>query len=182
MRHREPRPSTWSGRFKAFRWDYVLGKALHLFKLGAALQQEKVNANRFKLGNAFRNLAGCADKSGSQSSITNGVIFEGNMLIELCPGQPLLVIVVTGSGLFHVGNACQLSLRLLFGITNNRVGGHAEGHRTEPFLFSSLGHVSDLGTDTIGRISMHNKGIAAFTDQFFRRFRFATGVNQWSWL
>jgi hypothetical protein len=82
--------STWSGRFKSFRWDYVLGKALHLFKLGAALQQEKVNANRFKLGNAFRNLAGCADQSGPQSSITDGVIFEGNMLIKLCAGQPLL--------------------------------------------------------------------------------------------
>jgi len=66
LRHREPRPPTWSGRFKSFRWDYVLGKALHLIKLGTALQQEKVNANRFKLGNAFHNLAGCADKSGSQ--------------------------------------------------------------------------------------------------------------------
>ena len=29
---------------------------------------------------------------------------------------------------------------------------------------------------------MHDKGIAAFTDQFFRCFRFATRVNQWSWL
>src|SRR5437762_11878141 len=81
LRHREPRPSTWSGRFKSFRWDYVLGKALHLFQLGAALQQEKVNANRIKLANAYRNLAGCADKSVSQSSITNGVIFERNMLV-----------------------------------------------------------------------------------------------------
>src|SRR6266478_370009 len=60
------------------RWYYLFGKAFHLFKLGAALQQEKVNANCFKLGNAFRNLAGCADKPGSQPSITNGVIFEGN--------------------------------------------------------------------------------------------------------
>src|SRR4029077_17634554 len=139
-----PKPArAFAGRYpvehsRIDRWYHVRGKTLHLFKLRTALQQEKVNADRFKLGNAFRNLAGCADKSGSQSSITNGVIFEGNMLIKLRAGQPLLVIVVTGSGLFHVGNACQLSLRLLFGITNNRVGGHAEGHRTEPFLFSSL--------------------------------------------
>ena len=58
------------------RWYYVRGKTLHLFELRTALQQEKVNANRFKLGNAFRNLAGCTDKSGSQSSITNGVILR----------------------------------------------------------------------------------------------------------
>src|SRR4029077_9092616 len=92
------------------RWYYVRGKTLHLFKLRTALQQEKVNANRFKLGNAFRNLAGCADQSRSQSPITDGVIFERNMLVKLCAGQPLLIIVVAGGGLLHVGNACQFFL------------------------------------------------------------------------
>src|SRR6266436_7103100 len=150
----------------ANRWYYVLGKTLHLFKFG----------------NAFRNLAGRADQSRPQSSITDGVIFERNMLVKLCAGQPLLIIVVAGGGLLHVGNACQFSLRFLFGITNNRIGSDSESHRTETFLFSSLRHVSDFRADTIGRISMHDKGITAFSDQFFRRFRFATRVNHWSWL
>src|SRR5437762_14171567 len=65
LRHREPRPSTWSGRFKSFRWDYVLGKALHLFKLRTALQQEEINTNGFKFSDAFRNLARGADQSRS---------------------------------------------------------------------------------------------------------------------
>src|SRR6266478_4525477 len=166
----------------ANRWYYVLGKTLHLFKLRTALQQEEINANRFKLSDPFRNLAGCADQSGPQSPITDRVIFERNMLVKLCAGQPLPIIVVACGGLLHVSNACQFSLRFLFGITNNRIGSDSEGHRTETFLFSSLGHVSDFGADTIGRISMHDKGVAAFTDQFLRRSRFATRVNHWSWL
>src|SRR5260370_40750129 len=164
----------------ANRWYYVLGKTLHLFKLRTALQQKEVNANRFKLGNAFRNLAGCDDQYGPKSSITDGVIFERNILVKLCAGQPLLIIVVASVGLLHVGNACQVSPRFLFGVTNNRIGSDSESHRTETFLFSSLGHVRDLGADTIRRISMHHKGVAAFTDQFLRRFRFATRVNHWS--
>ena len=55
-----------AGSFQHSRIDrqyHVFGKTLHLFKLRTALQQEEVNANRFKLGDAFRNLVGCADQS-----------------------------------------------------------------------------------------------------------------------
>src|SRR6266478_1498536 len=110
----------------ANRWYYVLGKTLHLFKLRTALQQEEVNASGFKFGNAFHNLAGCADQSRPQSPIADGVIFERNMLVKLCAGQPLLIIVVADGGLLHVGNACQFSLRFLFGITSDRIGSDSE--------------------------------------------------------
>src|SRR4029077_19796383 len=133
-------------------------------------------------GNAFRNLAGCADQSRPQSSITDGVIFERNMLVEFRTGEPLLIIVVAGGALLHVGDACQFFLRLPLRVANNRIGSDSEGHTPKPFLLSSLGHVSDLGADTIGRISMHHKGVAPFADQLLGRFGFAARVNHWSWL
>src|SRR6516225_3923220 len=86
------------------------------------------------------------------------------MLVEFRTGQPLLIIIVAGAVLLHIGNACQFFLRLPLRVTNNRIGCDSEGHRPEPFLFSSCGYVSDLGADTFRRIAMHHKGVAAFAD------------------
>src|SRR6476646_7605463 len=161
---------------------HALGKALHLFKLWTALKEEEINAHCFKLGNAVRNLARRTHQSRTQSPVTDGVIFKRNMLVEFRTGQPLLIIVVAGGGLLHIGNACQFVLRLPLRVTNNRIGGDNEGHRPKSLPFSSLGHVSDLGTDTIRRIPMHHEGVAAFADQLPGRFGFAARVNRGSWL
>src|SRR6478736_4476982 len=161
---------------------HALGKTLHFFKLRTALKEEEINAHCFKLGNAVRNLAGRTHQSGTQSPVTDGIIFERNMLVEFRTGQPLLIIVVAGGGLLHIGNACQFLLRFLLCVTNNRIGGDTEGHRPKSLPFSSLGHLGDLGADTIRRISMHHKGVAAFADQLLRRFGFAASVNHRSWL
>src|ERR1700745_4389189 len=61
---------------------HALGKTLHFFKLRTALKEEEINAHCFKLGNAFRNLTGRTHQSRTQSPVTDGVIFERNMLVE----------------------------------------------------------------------------------------------------
>ena len=37
---------------------YAFGKTLHFFKLWTRLKKKEINAHRFKLGDAFRNLIG----------------------------------------------------------------------------------------------------------------------------
>jgi hypothetical protein len=78
-------------------------------QIATALKEEEINAHCFKLGNAFRNLGGRTHESRTQSPVTDGVIFERNMLVESRTGQPLLIVVVAGGGLLHIGNACQFS-------------------------------------------------------------------------
>src|ERR1700724_802455 len=156
---------------------HALRKTLHFLKLRTALKEKEMNAGCFKLGNAFRDLVRCTHESRTQSPITDRIILDGDLLVEFRTGQPLLIIVVAGGGMLHIYNACQFLLRFFLRVTNNRISGDSERHRSKSFPLSSLGHVSNLGMDTIRRISMHHECVAAFADQLLGGFGFAARVN-----
>ena len=119
-----------------------------------------------------------ADQAGAQAAIRYGIFFERDALLQLRIGQPLLVILVAGGVLLHVGDAGRFLLRFLLGFADDSVGGDAELHARQIFALAALGHIADFFADARGRIAVHHEGIALLRNQFLRRFRFPARVNR----
>src|SRR6202521_2893356 len=109
--------------------NHRLGETLHFFKLRAELEQHEVDPGGFELGDALGDLLGRADKSGAQATVRNGVIFQGNALLELGSRQPLLVICITCGGLLYVGDASKLVPRFALRFSNDSVARDTELQR-----------------------------------------------------
>src|SRR5580704_10589109 len=146
------------------RADHGFGEALHFFQLRAELKQEQIGSGAFELANAVSNLLGGADEPGAQPAVRDGIILEGNALLELRVREPLLVIIVAGGVLVDVCDAAKVGLRLGFGGADDRVSGDAELHGREIFLRAAIGKIANLFGDARGRIAMHDVGVALFGD------------------
>lgn len=70
------------------------GESFHFFELGAELEEDEVDAGFFELVEAFGDLFCGADEAGAEAAVGDGIVFEGDALLELCTCQPLLVIGV----------------------------------------------------------------------------------------
>src|SRR5262249_19005836 len=84
---------------------YPLGGGVHLLPPRGARQQEQVHAGGLERLDAVEYLLWRADQPAPQTAVGDGVIFQRDALFELRAGQPLLVVVVPGRGLLHVGDA-----------------------------------------------------------------------------
>ena len=97
----------------------------------AELQKHKIDAGCFELREALGHLFRSSDKAGTQAAIRNGIVFQGNTLLELRASQPLLVIGVSRSGLLDVCNAPEFVLSLALGFADDGVTGNSEFQRRQ---------------------------------------------------
>ena len=143
------------------------------------MEEDEVCAGLFELMEALGDLFGGADEAGAKAAVGDGVVFEGDALLELRAGEPLLVVGVTGGGLLDVGNAAYFVLGFFFGFANDSVTRDAEFQRDGIVLLAALAKIGDFFRDAFARIAVHEIGIAFCGDEFFCGWRFAAGVENW---
>ena len=143
------------------------------------MEEDEVCAGLFELMEALGDLFDAADEAGAKAAVGDGVVFEGDALLELRAGEPLLVVGVASGRLLDVGNAADFVLCLFFGFADDSVARYAEFQRDGIVLRAALAKVGDFFRDAFWRIAVHEIGIAFCGDEFFRCGRFATGVKNW---
>ena len=70
--------------------DDLGGEALHLFALGAGLEEDEGTAGGFKVLEALADGGGGADEAGAEASVGDGVVAEAELGFEFGAGDELL--------------------------------------------------------------------------------------------
>ena len=97
------------------------GEAGHLVVLRRALQKDERAAGGFEVGEALLDWLGRADEAGLQAAVGDRVVAEGDFLLELRAGDPLLEVGEAGGRLGGVGLAEQMrSTSLLASASESR--------------------------------------------------------------
>lgn len=141
------------------------------------MEEDEVDAGLFELVEAFRDLLGGANKTGAEAAVGNGIVFEGDTLLELGSCQPLLVVGIASCGLLNVRDASDFILGFRFGFADDGVTGDAEFQRDGIVLRAALTKVGYFFRDPFGRIAVHEIGVTFCGDEIFCGGRFAARVN-----
>ena len=72
------------------------GEPGHFVVLRRALQKDEGAAGAFEVGETLLHLFGCADEAGVEAAVGDGVVAEGELLLELRAGDPLLEVGEAG--------------------------------------------------------------------------------------
>src|SRR6202012_3714261 len=59
------------------------GESSHFVVLRRALQQDEGAAGTFEVGEALFDVLGCADEAGGEAAVGDGVVAEGELLLQL---------------------------------------------------------------------------------------------------
>ena len=140
---------------QGFCADNLSRKPFHFFELGTELEQDEVAPGFFELVETLRNLFGSANQARAETTVRDGVVFEGDSLFELGASKPLLVVGVAGGGLLYVGDAADFVLRFFFGFPDDGVSGNALFQWNGIVLRPALTKIGHFFSDTFGRVAVH---------------------------
>ena len=143
------------------------------------MEEDEVGAGLFEFVEAFGDLFGSANEAGAKAAVGDGVVFEGDALLELRAGEPLLVVGVTGGGLLDIRDATDFVLGFFFRFADDSVARDAEFQRDGIVLRAALAKVGDFFRDAFRWIAVHKVSVALGGDEFFRSGRFTAGVKNW---
>jgi hypothetical protein len=145
--------------------DDVAAEALHLTVLGRELKQHQIDAGLLVGPDPGGDLLGGAHQARPQTAVGDAVLLQGDLRLQLRALHEVLVGGVGLGGGADVQDAAQLLLGLLLGVAADHVAGDAEGQRRQPQGGAPRAHVGDLRGDGLGRVAVHDVGVAPGGDQ-----------------